>query len=324
MKAIVYHNYGPPDVLKCEDVEKPAPKEDEVLIKVRATSVNPLDVGLMKGKPYSLRLVFGVFGPKTTRPGVDVAGVVEAVGGKVSQFKPGDEVFGACRGTFAEYVCAPDSKLARKPNNMTFEQAASVPVAGITALQGLRDKGHIQPGQKVLVNAAAGGVGMFAMQIAKAFGAEVTGVCSTKSVKMVRAIGADHVIDYTHEDFTAGGLRYDIIFDCVCNHSLSECRRVLKAQGCYITVGVQHQRWTIGLFAPMIKSLVLSPFISQKLIIFLARINKEDLTVLCELMQSGKITPVVDRSYSLSEAVEAVRYFGEGHARGKVILSLES
>jgi len=323
MKAIVYHNYGTPDVLRCEDVEKPVPKDDEVLIKVRAASVNPLDVGLMKGKPYSLRLIMGPLRPRTTRPGVDVAGEVEAVGKNAAEFKPGDEVFGTCRGAFAEYVCTPAAKLTFKPNNVTFEQAAAAPVAALTALQGLRDKGRIQPGQKVLVNAAAGGVGSFAVQIAKSFGAEVTGVCSNKSVEIVQSIGADRVIDYTREDFTKSPKRYDIIFDCVCNHPLTACIRVSNPKGTYIMAGAHHRRWMIGILAPMIKGVLFSPFVSQKLVTFLARVNKADLETVRDLMGSGKLKPVIDRRYSLNEAAEAVRYLAEGHARGKVVVTLD-
>src|SRR5262249_40382873 len=218
MKAAVYRRYGPPEVIQIEDVERPVPKDNEVLIKVRAASVNPLDCGLMKGKPHSFRILFGLRKPRLTRPGVDVAGQVESCGRNVAQFKPGDEVFGSCRGAFAEYVCTSESKLATKPDNVTFEQAASVPVAGFTALQGLRDKGHIQPGQKVLINGAAGGVGTFAVQIAKSFGAEVTGVCSTRNSEMVRSIGADRVVDYSQEDFTESGYCYDLIFDTYVSH----------------------------------------------------------------------------------------------------------
>ena len=232
MKAAIYTNYGPPDVVHVTDVEKPVPKDDEVLIKVRAASVNPLDWRLMKGEPRFLRLFFGLRKPRRGRPGVDVAGEVEAVGRNVTQFKPGDEVFGSCRAAFAEYVCtAAESKIAMKPDNVTFEQAASVNVAGLTALQGLRDKGKIQPGSKVLINGAAGGVGTFAVQIAKSFGADVTGVCSTRNVAMVKSIGANEVIDYTQHDFTTSDQRYDLILDCVGNHSFSACRRVLNPQG---------------------------------------------------------------------------------------------
>jgi NADPH:quinone reductase-like Zn-dependent oxidoreductase len=323
MKAIVYHSYGSPDVLKCEEIEKPTAGDNEVLIKVRAASVNPLDWHFMRGTPYFVRIPAGLRKPKITRLGVDVAGQVEAVGRNVTQFKPGDEVFGSCRGAFAEYACTSESALAMKPNNVTFEQAASVPLAALTALQGLRDKGQIQPGQKVLINGAAGGVGTFAVQIAKSFGAEVTGVCSTRNVEMVRSLGADRVIDYTQEDFTKSGQRYDLIFDCVGNHSLSACRRVLNPKGIYIAVGGPSGRWMIGSLARAITAPVLSRFVGQKLFMVLARRSKEDLTIMRELMESGKITPVIDRCYTLSEVPEAIRYLEEGHARGKVIITLE-
>ena len=323
MKAIVYHTYGSPDVLKCEEVEKPTAGDDEVLIKVRAASVNPLDSHLMRGKPYILRIMTGLRKPKITRPGVDVAGQVEAVGSNVTQFKPGDEVFGSCRGAFAEYACTSESALVIKPENVTFEQAASVPVAAYTALQGLRDTGHIQPGQKILINGAAGGVGTFAVQIAKWFGADVTGVCSTRNVDMVRSLGADRVIDYTQEDFTKSGQHYDLIFDLVGNHSLLACRRVLNPKGIYIAVGGPNSRWMIGLLAGLLTTLVLSWFVSQKLLLFLAKIRSEDLTIMRELMATGKITPVIDKRYRLSEVPEAIRYLEEGHARGKVVITLE-
>ena len=329
MKAAVYSRYGPPDVLQIKDVEKPVPKDNEVLIRVRAASVNPLDEGLLKGGG---RLVTGLLKPKATRLGVDVAGR------DVTQFRPGDDVFGACisdpqasalrvwvpRGAFAQYVCAHQSALVMKPDNVTFEQAASAPVAAFTALQGLRDKGMIQPGQKVLINGAAGGVGTFAVQIAKSFGAEVTGVCSTRNVEMVRSIGANHVIDYTREDFTKGGQRYDLILDCIGNHSLSACRRVLNPRGICVMVGERSGRGMIGILARLIAALVLSWFVTQKMVTFLARPIKEDLTVMRELMAAGKVTPVIDRCYSLSEVREAIRYLGEGHARGKVVIVLES
>src|SRR5271166_3252654 len=264
MKAAVYTRYGPPDVVQIVDVEMPVPQDNEVLIKVRAASLNPIDGGLMKGRPCSARILFGLRKPKDTRPGRDVAGQVEAVGRNVAQFKPGDEVFGSCisdphdsgaevwihcQGAFAEYVCAPVSTLVMKPDNVTFEQAASVPLAALTALQGLRDKGQIQPGQKVLINGAAGGVGTFAVQIAKSFGAEVIGVCSTRNVDMVRSLGADRVIDYTRENFTKLGQRYDLIFDCVGNHSLSELRRVLNPNGICVMVGDLTGRGGLGIMA---------------------------------------------------------------------------
>ncbi len=328
MKAAVYNKYGPPrDVLQIKDVEKPIPKDDEVLIKVRAAAVNPLDYGLMSGGSYMVRLMTGLRKPKLTRPGVDVAGQVEAVGKRVAQFKPGDGVFGSCRGAFAEYACTPESKLAAKPDNVTFEQAAAVPVAAYTALQGLRlgglgDKGKIQPAQRVLINGAAGGVGTFAVQIAKSFGAEVTGVCRTSNMEMVQSIGAHHVIDYTREDFTKSGRRYDVIFDCVADHSLLACRRVLTPKGICIPVGGPG-RSVVSLVARFVAALVLSRFVSQKFAPFLARASKEDLIIMQELMAAGKVTPVIDKRYRLSEAAEAVRYLGEGHARGKVVLSLE-
>jgi len=322
MKAAVYTRYGPPEAIQITDVEKPVPKDDEVLLKVRAASVNPLDAGLMKGKPHSFRIFFGLRKPRLTRPGVDVAGQVEAVGRNVMQFKPGDEVFGMCKGAFAEYACAPESGLSIKPANLTFEQAASAPVAALTALQGLRDKGHIHPGQKVLINGAAGGVGTFAVQIAKSFGADVTGVCSTRNGEMVRSIGADHVIDYTRQDFTESGKRYDLIFDCFVNHSLSACRRALNPQGIYLMVGAPPKRWMVDILAPVIKALVLSPFVSQKFVVYIARSSREDLTTMSELMASGKVKPVIDKRYKLSEVPEAIQYLEQRHARGKVIITL--
>ena len=322
MKAAVYSRYGSPDVLQIKDVEKPVPNDDEVLIEVRAASVNPMDWHFMRGTPYIARIATGLRKPRDTRLGVDVAGQVEAVGSNVIEFKPGDEVFGSCSGAFAEYACTSESALVTKPNNMTFEQAASVNVAALTALQGLRDKGQIQPGQKVLINGAAGGVGTFAVQIAKSFGANVTGVCSTRNVDMVRSIGADQVIDYTQEDFTKSAQRYDLIFDCVGNHSLSACRRVLNPKGIYIMVGGPNGRW-IDPLPRLIKALLLSRFVSQKLAPFLAKQSKEDLTIMRQLMERGKVTPVIDRRYSLSEIPEAIHYLEEGHARGKVVITLE-
>ncbi len=323
MRAIVYRSYGSPDVLQWEEIEKPTAGDNEVLIKVRAASVNPYDFHFIRGEPYLLRLMAGPRRPKDTRLGVDVAGQVEAVGRNVTQFKAGDQLFGTCRGAFAEYACTSESALAMKPENVTFEQAAAVGIAGFTALQGLRDKGHVQPGQKVLINGAAGGVGTFAVQIAKAFGAEVTGVCSTRNVDMVRSIGADRVIDYTQEDFTKSGQRYDIIFDLVANHSLSACRRVLNPKGIYIMAGGTAGRWMIGPLVRTIAMRVWSRLGSQKFVSLLAKVNKEDLTLMHELMKSGKVTPVIDRCYRLSEVPEAIRYLEEGHARGKVVITLE-
>ncbi len=325
MKAIVYSDYGSPDVLKCEEIEKPTTGDDEVLIKVRAASLNPVDGHLMRAA-FPLRLMTGLRKPKNTRLGVDMAGQVEAVGRNITQFKPGDEVFGACRAAFAEYACASESRLVMKPNKVTFEQAASVPVAGLTALQGLRDKGKIQPGQKVLINGASGGVGTFAVQIAKSFGAEVTGVCSTRNVDMIRSIGADHVINYTKEDFTQSGQRYDLIFDNVSNHSFSERRRILNSNGICVLAGIGGAGSHEGQWARLggsLKAVVASWFVSQKFVTFIARITKEDLTTLRELMATGKVTPVIDKCYSLSEVPEAIRYLEEGHARGKVVITLE-
>src|SRR5271169_978854 len=324
MKAAVYKRYGPPDVVQITDVEKPVPKDNEVLIKVRAVSLNPLDWHFMRGTPYAVRVIAGLRKPKFPGLGVDVAGQVDALGGRVSQFKLGDEVFGSCKGAFAEYVCASESALVMKPGNVTFEQAASVPVAAYTALQGLRDKGHIQAGQKVLVNGAAGGVGTFAVQIAKSFGAEVTGVSSTRNLDMVRSIGADRVIDYTQEDFTKSAQRYDLFFDCVGNHSLLASRSVLNPKGIYVGAGGTTDNWMIRPLLGAISSLVLSLFGSQKLLMVLAKPSKQDLNFMREHMESGKITPVIDRLYNLNEVPEAIRYLEIGHARGKIIITLEN
>ncbi len=321
MRAVVYLDYGSPDVLRLEDIEKPTAGDNEVLIEVRAASVNPLDWHYMRGRPYIVRILAGLHKPKFTRLGVDVAGQVEAVGRNVTLFRPGDEVFGACRGAFAEYVCASEGALALKPTNASFEQAAAVPVAALSALQGLRDKGQIQPGQKVLINGAAGGVGTFAVQIAKVFGADVTGVCSTRNVGMVRSIGADQVIDYTQEDFTKSGQRYDLILDMIGNHSFSNRRRALTTEGTLVLVGGPDKgRWLGGLTG-LLKGVVLSRFVSAKVLPFLARVNKKnDLILMQGLLEAGKVTPVIDRSYPLSDVPEAVRYLEQGHARGKVVI----
>jgi NADPH:quinone reductase-like Zn-dependent oxidoreductase len=323
MKAIVCSRYGSPDVLKCEEVEKPAAGENEVLIRVCAASVNPYDWHFMRGTPYVVRVVAGLRKPTVTRSGVDVAGRVEAVGRNVTQFKPGDAVFGTCKGAFAEYACTPESAVVTKPDNVTFEQAASVPIAAFTALQGLRDKGKIQRGQKVLVNGAAGGVGTFAVQIARSFGADVTGVCSTRNVDMVRSIGADQVIDYTREDFTEGQHRYDLIFDIVGNHPFLACRRVLNPRGICVAAGGPADRWMIGPLASLVGALVVSRFVSQNRVGFIARMCKEDLSIMHDLMKAGKVTPVIDRRYRLSEVPEAIRYLEKGHAQGKVVITVE-
>ncbi len=324
MRAAIYNRYGPPDVVHIRDVDEPTPKEDEALIKVRAASINPLDWHFMRGTPYLVRLMTGLGKPKITRLGVDVAGQVQAVGRNVTEFRPGDEVFGTCRGALAEYACTSESALVMKPENVTFEQAASVPVAAFTALQGLRDKGQVQAGQKVLINGAAGGVGTFAVQIAKWFGADVTGVCSSRNLEMVRSIGADRAMDYTREDFTTSEQRYDLIFDLVGNHSLSAFRRVLKPRGIYIGAGGGGPEvHSLDVLAGAIETLLLSLFVSEKLVTFLARANKKDLTTICELIKSGTVAPVIDKRFPLSEVPEALRYLEQGHARGKVVITLD-
>lgn len=340
MKAMVYHCYGSPDVLRCEEIEKPPVGHSQVLIQVRAAGVNPLDAGELKGVPYLARLIFGRHKPEKSRPGrsgVDVAGEVETVGPNVTHFQPGDKVFGVCindpqasgvkvwvhdDGAFAEWVCAPESTLAIKPDNVTFEQAASVGVAGLTALQGLRDQGHIQPGYKVLVNGAAGGVGTFAVQIAKALGAKVTGVCRTGNADLVRSIGADQVVDYTRQDFTKLGQRYDLIFDCVSNHSLFEYRRILSAKGVLVMAGDRTGRGMFGIVGRLLAALMLSKLTSQKFVTFLAKPKQADLATIQELMKVGKVTPVLDKAYSLSQAPEAIRYLEQKHARGKVVITV--
>jgi NADPH:quinone reductase-like Zn-dependent oxidoreductase len=322
MKAIVYDAYGPPDVLRCEEVEKPAPSGGEVRVRVRAASVNPIDWHFMRGAPYALRLMAGWSKPKVRRLGVDVAGRVEAVGRNVTEFKPGDEVFGSCRGAFAEYVCTPETALVRKPGGVTFDQAAAVPVAALTALQCLRSRGRVQPGQRVLINGAAGGVGTLAVQVAKALGAEVTGVCSTRNVEMVRSLGADHVIDYTREDLTAAGLRYDLILDMVSNHSLAAVRRVLNPSGTYLIIGGSDTR-LFGLVTVMIRAAALSWFTSQTFGLMLAKGSKPDLETIAALMDAGKVTPVIDRRYTLADVPAAIRYLEEGHARGKIVITME-
>jgi NADPH:quinone reductase-like Zn-dependent oxidoreductase len=324
MKGVVHRCYGSPEVLKFEDIERATAKEDEVLIKVHAASVNPLDWHYMRGTPYIIRMDSGIGAPENPRLGVDFAGTVEAVGGNVKRFKPGDDVFGGKFGAFAEYVSVrEDRALALKPANLTFEQAASVPIAAVTALQALRDKGRVQPGQKVLINGASGGVGTFAVQIAKSFGAEVTGVCSTSNLDMVRSIGADHVIDYTREDYTQAGQRYDVIVDAVGNHSLLENLRALTPNGIFVIVGGPSDGQWIGPLVTPLKAIMLSPFVSQTFEPLLAELKPEDLAVLRDLMLAGKVTPVIDRRYQLSEVPSAIAYLEQGHARGKVVISLQ-
>jgi NADPH:quinone reductase-like Zn-dependent oxidoreductase len=322
MKAIVQDEYGSADVLELRDIDKPVVGDDEVLVRVHAAGVGRDVWHIMRGLPYPLRLAgYGLRAPKNPVIGSDVAGVVEAVGKNVTRFQPGDEVFGIGKGSYAEYVCAREDKLAPKPANLTFEQAAVVAISGLAALQGLRDHGRVEPEQKVLVIGASGGVGTFAVQIAKAFGAHVTGVCSTTKVDMVRSIGADHVIDYTQEDFTQSGQRYDLIFDLVGNHSLSDCRRALTPTGTLILSSGDGGRW-LGPMGRIIHALVLSPFVGQKLGTFVASENHEDMIVLKDLIESGKVAPVIDRTYPLSQVAEAIRYLEEGHARGKVVITV--
>ena len=327
MKAVVHCDYGITN-LKLQEIEKPTPADDQVLVRVRAASLNPLDGHFVRGMWLARLMDGGLRKPKDTRLGVDYAGTVEAVGKNVTQFKPGDEVFGGRTGSLAQYVCArADRAIALKPANMTFEQAGSVAVAAITALQGLREKGHIQAGQKVLINGASGGVGTFAVQIAKSLGAEVTGVCSTRNLDLVRSIGADHVIDYTKEDFTKGNQRYDVIFDNVQNHTFSERRRVLTSNGICVLAGLGGAGWHEDTWTHLVRSFttpLMSKFTSQKFSFYISQLNHEDLALLGDLMQSGKVTPVIDRTYkSLGEVQDALQYLEQGHARGKVVITVE-
>ncbi len=321
MKAIVYRRYGSPDVLELKDVETPAIGADELLVRVRAASVNPLDWHLMRGRPYFLRTQAGLHRPTRSVLGTDLAGRVEAVGKDVTTFKPGDEVFGARDGSFAELARARPRNLVPKPPNLTFEQAAAVPVAAVTALQGLRDKGKVQPGQKVLIIGAAGGVGTFAVQIARSFGAEVTGVCSTRNADMVCSIGADHVVDYTLDDFAEVARRYDVVLDIAGGYPLSRIRRALARQGTLVVIGGGPGRWLGGLDRTL-GAVVRSRFTSQRLSGLIAVIRREDLQLLGGLLEAGTITPVIDRTYPLGETAEAVRYLEAGHARGKVVITM--
>jgi NADPH:quinone reductase-like Zn-dependent oxidoreductase len=322
MKAIVYNKYGPPDVLQLIEIEKPIPKDKQVLVKVHAASLNYGNLVLLKGEPFLARLAFGLTKPKYPIPGGDIAGRIEAVGKDVKQFQPGDEVFGdlsSCGwGGFAEYVTVPESALALKPANLSFEEAAAVPMAAVTALQALRDKGKIRSGQRVLINGASGGVGTFAVQIAKSFGAEVTAVCSSRNVNNARVIGADHAIDYTRDDFTKRTQRYDLILGVNGSKSISAYKRTLHPNGIFVHVG--------GSGSQMFQTMFLGPWISltgsRKMSSFLQRQNQKDLVFMKELLESGKVKPVIDRSYKLSEVPEAFRYFEEGHAQGKVVISV--
>ena len=326
MKAIVYRCYGSPDVVKLEEVAKPTPADNQVLIKVHAASVNPLDWHYMRGKPLIMRPMVGLGTPEDIRLGVDFSGTVEAVGKNVQRFKPGDEVFGGADGAFAEYVTAREGgSLALKPANMTYEQAAAVPIAAITALQALRDKGKVQAGQKVLINGASGGVGTFAVQIAKSYGADVTGVCSGRNTELVQSLGADHVIDYTKEDFTKGAERYDVVIDNVANHSLSECRSILTPNGIYVMIGGggASEQGFLGAMGNVLKAGLYSRFVKQKMGFMMAQPSTADLTLLAGLVESGKLKTVIDRTYKLDQLPEAVRYVEEGHARGKVVITVE-
>jgi len=323
MKAIVYRCYGSPDVLSFEDVAKPTPGDDGVLIKVHVAAVNPLDKHYMHGTPYVVRMSAGLGAPDDSRMGVDFAGTVEAVGKNVTRFKPGDDVFGGADGAFAEYVTLAENRsLALKPAGITFDQAAAVPIAAVTALQALRDTGKLKRGQHVLINGASGGVGTFAVQIAKSFGAEVTGVCSSRNVELVTSIGADHVVDYTQEDFTKGTPRYDLIIDTVGNHPLSALSKVMTPTGTLVMVGEAGMGNWVGPFARPLKGWAMSKFGEQKLAMILAKLNPEDLGILAALMQAGKMTPVIDRHFPLSDVAEAIRYLETGRTRGKVVIDI--
>jgi NADPH:quinone reductase-like Zn-dependent oxidoreductase len=323
MKAIVRDIYGSPDILQLRDIDKPEIGDGEVLVRVHAAGVDRGVWHVMTGLPYPIRIAgYGLRAPKNPVIGSDVAGVVEAVGKNVRRFQPGDEVFGIGKGSYAEYVCAREDKLAPKPANLTFEQAAVVAISGSTALQALRDHGRVEPGQEVLIIGASGGVGTYAVQIAKAFGAQVTGVCSTTKVEMVRSIGADHVIDYTRDDFAGGDQRYDLILDIGGNSSLARLRRALTPRGTLvITGGETDGRW-LGGIDRQLRAMMLSPFVGQKLGTFINKEDHEYMLVLKELIESGKVTPVIDRTYPLSEVPEAIRHLEEGHARGKVVITM--
>jgi NADPH:quinone reductase-like Zn-dependent oxidoreductase len=327
MNAIVYCDYGVNN-LKLEQIERPTPADDQILVRVHAVSVNPYDWHFVEGTPKIMRaMIGGLRKPKDTRLGVDFAGTVEAVGKNVTQYKPGDDVFGGSTGAFAQYLCRrPTGSVAPKPAGLTFEQAASINIAGITALQGVRDKGKVQAGQKVLINGASGGVGTFAVQIAKSYGAEVTAVCSTRNIELVQSLGADHVIDYTKEDFTKGDQKYDVVLDNVVNHSLSECRRVLTPNGIYVMIGggSANEQGFLGAIGKALNAAVYRHFVNQKMGMMMAQPSTQDLTLLADMVQSGKLKTVIDRTYkSLSEVPEAIRYLEEGHARGKVVITVE-
>jgi NADPH:quinone reductase-like Zn-dependent oxidoreductase len=323
MQAIVYLRYGSPHVLELKEIEKPVPADDQVLIRVHNASANPYDWHFMRGTPHFIRLFTGLRHPKNPRLGADVSGEVEAVGAQVKRFRPGDSVFGTGQGAFAQFVCSPEKNLALKPASITFEQAASLPIAGITALQGVRDSAGLQPGQNILINGAAGGVGTFAVQIAKHMGANVTGVCSTRNVALVRSLGADSAIDYTREDFTQSDRRYDVVFDLVGNRSLSDLRRALQPHGVLVPCGGGGpDRGSFQLLGSMLGQATVGRFISQRIKGILAKINAEDLEHLAALVEAGYVKPVFDRTFSLAETAAAIRYVEQCHARGKVVLSI--
>lgn len=323
MRAIVYRCYGPPDVIALEDIARPGPADDELLVRVRAAAVNPLDWHFLRGTPYFIRLFTGMGKPDFPRLGVDFAGTVEAVGKDVTLFEPGDDVFGGAGGAFAEYVTIPESHaMAHKPASVSFEEAAAIPIAAETALQALRDKGGLQAGQTVLINGASGGVGTYAVQLARSFGAKVTGVCSTRNLELVRALGADRVIDYTVEDYTEGKDRYDLIVDMVGNHSLSDNRRVMTANGRLIMVGGQPGNWFGGLMSMPVAA-AYSKFVDQNFVSLLSDLKSDELALLADLMQKGEIRSVIDRRYALDDVAGAIRYSEQGHARGKIVIAID-
>jgi len=323
MKAMVYREYGPPhEVLSLEEIPRPDPEEDEVVVRVHSASVNPLDSHIMT--TIVGRLMCGLRRPRNPIPGVDVSGVVETVGSRVTEFTPGDAVFGSSEGAFAEYSCAKEAKLAVKPAGLSHEQVAALPVAGLTALQGLRDAGRLKAKQRVAITGASGGVGTFAIQIAKLYGAYVTAVCSTRNLELVRGLGADHVIDYTQQDFTRPDQPYDLIFDLAGNRSLSDLRRALVPKGIYVGVGMLGRGISIpAILGGLLGTLALKPFISQKLVTFMAKVNTDDLATLAEMAATGKITPVIDRRYNLTETADAIQYVREKKARGKVVINTQ-
>ena len=321
MKAIIQAQYGSPDVLQLMDVDEPVVKDDQVLVRVHAAAVNIGDWHLLRGVPYVIRLVAGLRRPRREIPGMDIAGRVETVGANITQLRPGDDVFGWCGGAFAEYACAAQSNLLPKPANLTLEQSAAVGDSAFTALAAVRDQGKVQPGHNVLINGASGGVGTFAVQIAKSFGANVTGVCSTRNLDMVRSLGADHVIDYTREDFTESGPQYDVMLDLVGNRSLSDCRKVLTSAGTYVIVGVKDMGRWLGL-GRQLTALSVSPFVRQRTRVFVVKHTREDLAVLKDLVEAGKIGPVIDRRYALTDVPQALRHQGGGHAHGKLVITV--